>query len=264
MPTKTVNNVTFHHLESGRGPNLVFVHGFPLDSRMWENQIAHFSSRFRCIAPDLRGFGQSISREPFSIESLADDVRALLLQLEALPCVLCGLSMGGYVALAYVKKCPSELRALALIDTRAEADTAEGKANRNKMIELVRASGANAISDQMMPKLLSQQTMQSKPAVVQKLRQITQGCPVLTIEHALAAMRDREDYTNELASIAVPTFIAVGEHDTLTPPPMSRAMHERISRSQLAIIPGAGHMTPMEQPGAFNEQLARFLTDLAG
>src|SRR5215218_4015337 len=135
MPQRSVNGTTLNYLEQGTGTPLVLLHGFPLDSRIWREQIAALSDRFRVIAPDLRGFGQSKSDDAFTMQSLADDVHALLADRGALPAILGGLSMGGYVALAYAKKYPSDLRGLALIDTKAEADTPEGKQGRQKMIE---------------------------------------------------------------------------------------------------------------------------------
>lgn len=259
MRNETVRGVTLSYHESGAGPSVVFVHGFPLDARMWEQQIAYFSRRFRVIAPDLRGFGRSASVEPFSMVSLADDIQALLAKTTALPCVLCGLSMGGYVALAFAKKYPGDLRGLVLVDTRAEADSAEGKANRNRMIELVRTAGSKAVSGQMLPSLLSQKTLQSHPHIVEKIRQMTECCPPRTIENALIALRDREDQTCSIASIAVPTLILVGEHDQITPPDLSHAMHSTIPRSILEIIADAGHMAPLENPEEFNPRLERFL-----
>src|SRR5437867_3940906 len=124
-----------HFEESGRGLPVVLLHGFPLDSRVWAKQRAALNDRYRVITPDLRGFGRSKSDDPFTIESLADDVHALLKEIGALPGVLGGLSMGGYAALAYAKKYPADLRGLILVDTKAEADTPEGKQAREEMIE---------------------------------------------------------------------------------------------------------------------------------
>ncbi len=260
MPTESLHGTTFHYSESGSGSALALIHGFPLDSGMWQLQVAPLADRFQVIAPDLRGFGKSTSLEAFTIASLADDVHALLEKIGALPCVLCGFSMGGYVALAFAKKYPSDLRGLVLVDTRAEADAPEGKANRNKMIDLVRASGSKAVAELMIPKLLSDQTLRSHPPIVQQVRDMIESCPPRTIEHALAAMRDREDYTALFPSIAIPALIIVGEHDALTPPPMSRAMHAGIARSKLALIPGAGHLAPLEQPDAVSRELTQFLS----
>ena len=262
MPTANLRGTTLHYVDRGDGQSLVLLHAFPVDLRMWEAQIAELSSRYRVIAPDFRGFGQSRSEDPFATESLADDVHALLEQIEAIPCVLGGLSMGGYVALAYIKKYPSDLHGLILADTRAEGDSPDGKQGRQKMIELVRASGAKAVADQMVPKMLAAQTPQTRPAVAQTLRGMIEACPPKTIENALLALRDRPDQTQMLASIKVPTLIFVGDNDSLTPVAMSESMRQRITRAELTIIKGAGHMSPMEQPAQVNQAIVRFASRL--
>src|SRR5688500_1730217 len=157
------------YTDKGKGRPLVLLHGFPLDRRMWDAQVERLSGHYRVIAPDLRGFGQSRRSDPFTIESLADDLHLFLEQLGALPCVLAGLSMGGYVSLAHAAKYPADLRGLILIDTKADADTDEGKKGRAKMIELVKKSGAKAVADQMEPKMLAPGTIQSRPDVVKSL-----------------------------------------------------------------------------------------------
>jgi pimeloyl-ACP methyl ester carboxylesterase len=230
---------------------------------MWANQTNSLNAHYRMIAPDLRGFGQSASIEPFTIEQLADDGHALLENLGALPAVVVGFSMGGYVALAFARKYPRDLRALILVDTRAEADTAEGKAGRDRAIELVRQSGAKAIADQMLPKLLApEDRRRGGTKVSDVVRGMMESVPRLTIGHALRAMRDRQDYTEMLPSIAVPTLILVGEHDAVTPPQVARAMHERIPRSQLVVIPDAGHLSPLENPDAVGRATQDFLRSL--
>ena len=248
MSYRTINNVLTSYQEAGSGTPLVLLHGFPLDRRIFEDQIAVLAKNNRVILPDLPGFGQSKSDNPFTIASLADHVHELLASMDALPCTLGGLSMGGYVALAFAKKYPQDLNAFILIDTRAEGDTPEGKAGREKMIELVRKEGSKAIADQMMPKMFSEATLKANGEPVKKLRDIMEHCPAKTIEHALAAMRDREDYVGFLSSIAAPTLIIVGEQDVITPPKMAQAMHEKILNSILVQIPGAGHVATMERP----------------
>ena len=262
MPQRSVSGTTLNYDERGSGKPLVLLHGFPLDNRIWREQIAALADRFRVIAPDLRGFGQSKSTDAFTLESLADDVHALLADLGALPCVLGGLSMGGYVALAYAKKYPSDLLGLALIDTKAEADTAEGKAGREKMIELARSQGSKAVADQMMPKMLAPDADKSRPQVKRELDQIMNAQTPRTIEHALAAMRDRPDRVADLASIAVPTLVIVGEHDAITPPAGAEKMSKAIPKSTYAVIRGAGHMSPMEQPQQVTDALRRFASGL--
>ena len=245
--------------DMGKGEALVLLHGFPLDRRMWEAQVAEFSSRRRVIAPDLRGFGQSFSQEPFTIESLADDVHELLASIRALPCILGGLSMGGYVTLAYIRKYPTDVRGVILVDTKAAADDPQQKEGRGKMIELVRREGAKAVADQMLPRLVAEDVPRSRPAIASALRTMMEACPPKTIEHALAGMRDRPDRTSELGSISVPSLIVVGDADVITPVSVARSMQERIGDATLAVIRGAGHMSPMEQPAQVNQALRQFL-----
>lgn len=244
--------------ERGKGPVLLLVHGFPLDRRVWDEQVSALADAFRVVAVDLRGFGQSTSAEPFTIESLGDDLHALVQKLGG-PVVLAGLSMGGYVALGYARKHPADLRALALVDTKSDADTPDGRQGRMKMIEAVRAGGSKAVADAMMPRMLAPDAAAGRPQLTRRLRQIMEACPPLTIEHALLAMRDRPDYNDDLPRIKVPTLIIVGESDQITPPALAQAMHSRMPGSKLAIIKGAGHMSPMEQPEQVNRALREFL-----
>ena len=248
--------------DRGRGPALVFLHGFPLDRRMWEAQTAALSDHCRVIAPDLRGFGRSGRTDPFTIESLADDIHVFLAQLVAKPCVLAGLSMGGYVALAYAKKYPGDLRGLMLVDTKAEADTPEARAGRAKMIELARTQGASAVADQMLPKMLAPGTQQSRPEVTRSLRRLMEECNPQTIEYALAAMRDRPDRSGELASIKAPTLVIVGDADAITPPEGAERMAKAIPGAKFELVRGAGHMAPMEQPEQVNRVMEEFLSAL--
>ncbi|HEY7087286.1 MAG TPA: alpha/beta hydrolase [Tepidisphaeraceae bacterium] len=248
MPTKLINNTNLHYVDRGHGTPVLLVHGFPLDSRMWDAQIEALSDHYRIIAPDLRGFGQSASTNPFTMDSLADDLHALLKELGALPAMVGGLSMGGYVTLAYARKYPNDLRAIGLIDTRSEGDNEQGKQNRNRLIQLVREKGSTAIADEMLPKLVAEETLKRRQDITHKLRRIMESQTPKTIENALAAMRDRPDRTPDLPNISVPTLIVVGEQDAITPPSLSEAMSKQLKHSTLSVIRRAGHMSPMEQP----------------
>lgn len=262
MPSRNVNGTTIHYSEAGQGTPMVFLHGFPLDQRVWSHQVSGLSDRFRVITPDLRGFGQSTSVAPFTMESLADDVHALLHGIDALPCILGGLSMGGYVALEFIRKYPKDVHGLMLIDTRAEGDSPEGKQGREKMIELVREKGSGAVATAMMPKMLAPHSDQMRPSLARDLRGIMDACPPLTIEHALMAMRDRRDSRANLPSIAAPTLIIVGEVDAITPPMAAQAMQSAITGSQLSVIHSSGHMSPMEQPELVNRAIREFASKI--
>jgi pimeloyl-ACP methyl ester carboxylesterase len=243
---------------------LVLLHGFPLHGGMWQAQReALASAGWEVIVPDQRGFGRSPEAGPFTIAQLADDVHDALVQGRGLgKIVLAGLSMGGYVALAYAKKYAQTLRGLILLDTKAAGDDAEGKANRDRMIAIAKERGSKPIADAMFGKLIPEETARNRPQLAKTLRDMMESIRPQTIVYALAAMRDRTDQTGMLGQIGVPTFIGVGDQDAITPPDVARGMHEKIPGSQLRIFIGSGHMSPMEQSEQVNAAIAEFLSKL--
>ena len=264
MPTATIGSTTIHYQQQGAGRAVVFLHGYPLDSRIWDEQVKGLAAVARVIAPDLPGFGKSLPPVRFTVESMADKVHEFLAGIGALPCVLGGLSMGGYISLAFARKYRNDLAGLMLIDTRADADNDQARAARNKSIELVRSAGAEAIADQMLPKLLGDGTRSKRPDIVNRLNDILSECHPPTIEYALGALRDRLDQTMFLPSISVPTLVVVGQHDVITPPAVAQGMRDAIPGAILAVIPSAGHMPPMEQPTQFNDAVAAFVRSTTG
>jgi 3-oxoadipate enol-lactonase len=263
MPFASIDGTNLHYEEKGQGIPLVLLHAFPVDGRMWESQLAALGSHYRVIVPDFRGFGQSPAAAPFTIDLLAGDIHKLMMHLPTGPAVVGGLSMGGYVALAFAEKFPQLLRGLMLMDTRAEADDAKTREGRGKMIELARTQGSRAVGEAMQSKLLSVDAMEKKPVLVKKLRAMTDACSPQTIEFALGAMRDRPDRSGMLKSVNVPTLILVGDADTVTPVAVADAMHKSIAHSEQVIIKGAGHLTAMEQPEQVNTAILRFLSQLS-
>jgi 3-oxoadipate enol-lactonase len=256
---------TTQHVEvTGRATkgSLVLLHGFPLHGGMWQGQRETLSAQWQVVVPDFRGFGQSPETDPFSIEQLADDVQGIVQEKGLGNIVLAGLSMGGYVALAYAKKYAQTLRGLILLDTTAEADTDEKRQNRDRMIAIVRERGSKPIADAMLGKLIPEETARNRPQLARTLRDMMEGTRPETIVHALAAMRDRPDQTNMLGQIKAPTLIGVGDQDAITPPDVARAMHAKIPGSQLRIFIGSGHMSPMEQTEQVNAAIAEFLSKL--
>lgn len=262
MPTANINGTTIAYREMGSGLPIILLHGFPHDSTMWDEQLAALSTSYRVIAPDLRGFGQSGFGQPFSIESLADDVHALLQSLGAVPCVLGGLSMGGYVALAFARKYPKALKGLLLMDTRAAGDTPETRQQRDKSIETVKTEGARSIAKQMLPKMLTAATLADQPELAKQVMSMMESCPPQAMTAALIAMRDRPDMSDELPSIACPTLVIVGDADAVTPVAMAEAMQKAIPNSTLKIITGAAHLSPTEQPEQVNRAISDFLKGL--
>jgi len=256
--------LTVEYEEAGQGSPVVLLQAFPLSPEMWEEQIDTFSEEFRVIAPALRGFGGTtgFSDQP-SIRQMAED---LIDFLEALrinePVVLCGLSMGGYVALAFTHAYPRRLRALVLADTRAEPDTEEAKTKRNEMIEFARHHTPDDVIERVLPTLTSDTTRESRPQVVGKIMDIASAQTTDAITDALQALRDRPDARSWLAAISVPAAVIVGEDDTLTPVATAQTLVDGIPKAQFAVIESAGHLSNLEQPEAFNAVVLEFLRSL--
>jgi 3-oxoadipate enol-lactonase len=257
----TVDNA-LAHADVGRGLPVILLHAFPLNRSMWEPQIAALFGECRCIVPDLRGFGDSPRSGPYSMDRFADDVVALLDALQIDRAVVAGLSMGGYVAFNLWRRHPARVRALLLADTRAAADTPEGREKRNDLIALARSEGAAAVAERQITGLLGKTTREKQPELVDRLRSLMGQESVEGIVGAAEAMRDRADSTALLARIDVPTLVVVGEEDAITPVKEARAMHEAIRGSRLEIVPSAGHLSNVERPAAFNAALSDFVGSL--
>ena len=251
---------------AGRPPlgTLVLLHAFPLNARLWEPQFALADAGWRVVMPQLRGFDCNTpdGADVHSIDDYAGDVADLLQTLELDRAVIGGLSLGGYVAFALYRQAPSLFQALVLADTRAEADSAEARANRTRLIDVVRTRGAAAVADEMVPKLLGATSHALRPDLIERVRALILGNPSSAIEGALTAMMARLDSTPLLASITIPTLVLVGDEDVLTPPELSTAMTSRLPNAELLVVPKAGHLSNLEQPEAFNAALLGFLERL--
>jgi 3-oxoadipate enol-lactonase len=250
------------HIDVGRGLPVVLLHAFPLNRSMWEAQVAALLGECRCIVPDLRGFGDSPTGGPYTMDRYADDVAALLDALQIEQAVIGGLSMGGYVALALWRRHRKLVRAMILADTRATADTAEAAAKRVELIALARSDGVGAVVDKQLPGLIGKSTREKHPDLIDRVRSEMVRTAVDGIAGALDAMRTRPDSTPLLAGIDVPTLVLVGEEDAITPVKDARAMHTAIRNSRLEIIPEAGHLSNIERPAAFNTALSDFVGSL--
>jgi len=242
----------------GAGAPLVLVHGFPLDRTVWDWQSRALAG---VIAPDLPGFGESALRPgPPSIDAYADAVGALLDRLDVERAVVGGVSMGGYVALAFARRSPERVKGLVLVDTRAGADSAEAKRGRDETAAFVRAHGCAALADRMLPKLLAPRSLRDAAPLAARLSEMIASQPREGVVEALAAMRDRPDSTELLAKIDVPTLVVAGAEDALIPPAESRAIADAVRGARLEIIPDAGHLPNYERPASFNDVVLKFLS----
>lgn len=247
---------------------------------MWAPQLAALPEGWHGIAPDLRGFGDTrmdagpgevrtgkrtgsgiaLWSEPvLTMSRLADDVAELIDARAGGRAVVCGLSMGGYVAFELWRRHPGRVQALVLADTRAEADDDEARENRRRMAQTVRSSGVRAIATAMLPSLLSTRTVADAPAVVEQVRGMIMGTAPETVVAALAGMAARRDMTDVLPRLDVPTLVLTGEEDAITPAAGARRMAVAIPGASFHEVPRAGHLSNMEQPTAFNEALETFI-----
>lgn len=261
MKTK-INGITMAYDDRGDGLPLVFLHAFPLNRSMWQPQEA-LSKDCRVITLDLRGHGESDAPLwRYTLDQAADDVRSLLDHLSIAQAVLVGLSMGGYIALSFYRRHPGRVKALVLADTRAQADTEEGREGRFQMAQLAYKKGPAAIADVMIPKLLSPATIRSKPDTVRKVRAMIEENEISGIAGDLMAMAERPDSVPLLSSISCPTHVVVGELDLATPPSDAKLMADRIPDARLTIIPRAAHLANLENPDDFNVTVASFVRNL--
>jgi 3-oxoadipate enol-lactonase len=261
-----INGGNINYIDSGnaRGTPVVFVHGFPFSHEMWKPQLDAVGRSYRTIAYDIRGHGLSdIGDGQYSIESHVDDLFGLIDHLNLGKVVIVGLSMGGYITLRALEREQNRFLATVLCDTRADADSNEGKIRRFASVAAVKKSGSAAFAENFVKAVFAPGTFSANPAAIAAIRTIIERTPPLSIAGTQIALASRTDTTGSLSSIRIPTLILVGEQDVTTPPEASRFMHERIPGSELHIVPTAAHMSNLENTGEFNGHLLAFLQRVA-
>jgi 3-oxoadipate enol-lactonase len=247
----------------GEGPAVLFLHAFPLAQAMWAPQVDALHSTHRLVTFDNRGFGGTPPGDGLlTMERIADDAAAVLDQLGISQAVLCGLSMGGYAAFAFVRRHADRLRGLVLADTRSGPDSAETRKNRALLAERVQREGSPAAAEASLPKLLGETSHRERPDAVARVRDMIIANPRRGIADALAGLAARADSTPTLREIRVPTLVLCGTEDRLTPPSEAEALARGVAGSRLELIPRAGHLSSFENPAAFNDVLRGFLTEI--
>jgi len=260
----TIDGVEIAYRDEGTGQPVIFLHAFPLNQRMWHEQSEALKPKFRVITLDLRGFGESRSHQSgYSLEDMASDVRGLMRHLSIERAVLIGLSMGGYISMAFYRRYPEAVRALVLSDTRTVADTEEGRAKRFQSAQKAEREGSAAIARDMTAVLLGPTSLKERPNIAARVTRIAESNPPSGIAAAQRAMAGRPDSTSLMAQARVPVLLICGSEDTLSPPSEMETMQKNIPKATLKIIERAGHLSNLEQPDRFNEILLEFLTNLA-
>lgn len=247
------------------GPVILLLHGFPLSKRMWRHQVkALAADGWRVVTPDLRGHGASPRPdESATMQRQAADVRRLADTLGLDAFVLAGFSMGGYVALQLALESPARVRGLALIDTRADADTDEARARRYATAEDVKARGVAVVADAMLPKMLTERTRGQRPELADEVRDMMMRAPQTGVVQALLGMAARPDQRPHLAKLQMPALVLVGSEDAVTPRDAAEVLAKGMPDARLEVIPDAAHLSPMEQPEAVTSALRRWLKPLS-
>lgn len=243
--------------------DILLIHGFPFDRFMWRHQLDALGGR--AIAPDLLGTAGNVgpaSPDEYSMTRYATDLVDLLDARRIDRAVICGLSMGGYIAFELLRRFPERVRAAILCNTKTAADTPEAKRGRDTMAALAREKGARAVAGELIPKLLAQATREQRPEVEREVVEMIARQPVSGIAGALRALRERPDSTSLLARIQIPMLVIAGENDQITPAAGMREMAGAIAGAKFVLIRGSGHVTPLEQPEAVNAALNDFLAQL--
>ncbi len=238
---------------------ILFVHAFPHDHRMWTKQISALSREFCVIAYDVRGFGESsIENGQYTMETYADDLINIVDEIDGGKPVLVGLSMGGYIALRALEKAEDKFSGVVLMDTRSEADDNGGKLKRANAIKEISENGLIDFAIDFVKGCLSEKTLnEGNPAYNQAL-EIAKSQDPIGVKGALLAMVSRTDTTESLNKLGIPALVICGEHDKLTPPEMMKEMSGKIPNSHFIEIPGAGHLSNMENPDEVNNAIFKF------
>ncbi|MGI8908769.1 MAG: alpha/beta fold hydrolase [Candidatus Sumerlaeaceae bacterium] len=246
---------------SSTGAPLVLLHAYPLDSRMWRSQVEHFSGSRRVAALDFRGYGKSTDygNDPFSMSVYAQDVLETLDGLGIQKAVIAGCSMGGYTIFELWRRAPERFAAMILCDTRADADDEAGREKRMQQIRIVQQKGTGFLPGFVEENQMSPHTREQNRALVDEVKGWAAGATAGAVVRTIQMLADRPDSISTLGTVSVPTLVVVGEDDKVTPVGMAHVIAEGIRGARLETVPKAGHLSPLENPGAVNVAMAELL-----
>jgi pimeloyl-ACP methyl ester carboxylesterase len=260
-----INNLTVSYTDDGpaNAPSIILIHGFPLNKSMWKNQVEALKVTYRVITYDIRGHGNTEDGTvEFSIELFVRDLISFMDTMKIDKTILCGFSMGGYIALKAVADYPKRFIALILSNTNCTADLPEAIAYRMRSIEILKEGTIGKFADVSLKKLFTNDSSTHAISEIETVREMIVNTSKKTLCNTLLALSAREETCSALAGIKMPVLVLVGEEDIITPPDAARFMHEKIKGSTLHIIEHAGHLSNMEQPVEFNDHLKKFLSTI--
>ncbi|MCF8240973.1 MAG: alpha/beta hydrolase [Melioribacteraceae bacterium] len=256
----TINSLAVYEYGNIKKQAIVFVHGFPFDHTMWEEQVKVLQDKYYIVVYDIRGLGESyVGDGQFTMEAFVNDLMSIINDFDLHKPVLCGLSMGGYIALRTIEKEQNKFGGLILCDTRAESDDDDGKLKRADVINTINVDGLAKFIDGFVPNLFAEETQKEKKELYDNVMRKCKSHNPLGVKGSLIAMLSRTSTVDFLPKIKIPTLVLVGAQDKLTPPPMMRKMAESIKKSEFGIAPRAGHLAPLENPSFVNDMIDGFI-----
>lgn len=260
-----VNNITVSYNDEGldNAPVIIFIHGFPLNKSMWESQEKALKDNYRVITYDIRGHGNSeVGILDFSIDLFVKDLLRFMDALKIEKTIICGLSMGGYIALNAIEYHPERFSALILSDTNCTADTYEGREKRLNAIESIKENGVDRLANDLIPNLFAPESFKRDLKEIPAVREMIVKTSTQSLYNCLHALAERKETCGKLSEIKVPVLIIVGADDIITPLDAARSMQSKIKGSRLSIIEHAGHLSNLENPYEFNYQLIKFIATI--
>ena len=260
---KTISGLSVFLEGNSKSKPIIFVHGFPYDHTMWKAQIEELSENYFCVAYDIRGLGESpVGDGQFTMEFFVDDLEIIIDELKLDKPVLCGLSMGGYIALRALEKFEEKLSAVILCDTRSEADNNEGKLKRAAAIKRINTEGLAPFAKDFITNCYGDYYKQHQKEEFENRITKSSAFNPIGVKGSLLAMLGRNDTTEYLNKIKIPALVICGENDALTPPSVMKAMADKIMGARFVIIKNSGHMSPIENPQEVNDAIEKFLERL--
>lgn len=255
-----INNLAVYEFGDRKNPTIIFLHGFPLDHRMWENQIEYLKDFYHIIAYDCRGLGQSyVGDGQYTMEAFVNDLYSIITELDLYKPIVCGLSMGGYILFRAIEKSQERLGGVIFCDTKPVADDTLAKLKRADSINMINVDGLDRFLEYFIPTTLCEETLREKPEILRSLLFRAKSQNPLGVKGSLLAMLSRTDTVPFLDKITIPSLFIAGSYDKLTPPESMKAFADLVPNSEFAIAPKAGHLAPLENPDFVNDVIKGFL-----
>jgi 3-oxoadipate enol-lactonase len=249
----------------GDGPPVILLHPFPANHEFWPPVAEALTSRYRLVLPDLRGHGESgVGEGPATMEKHAADIARVMDEAKAGRAPLIGVSIGGYVIFEFWRRYAARAAALVLCNTKAQADSEEGRAGRLQAAADVLQRGTEPFFESMVPKLIGKTTRETRPDLVEGALHMMRKMSPEDVAMVQRGMAERPDSVPTLKTVTVPTLLITGDEDVLTGPPEAELMRQNIAGSQMKVIPRAGHYSPWEHPQQVGLLLRQFLDSVYG